>query len=72
MAMSLETVSDLERRKSLADGHGAGEPLAVGHAVRILVLILTIKYTHNSLFYMVLDSVATSYIGWPPPAFCLS
>ena len=22
-------------------------------------------------FYMVLDSVATSYIGWPPPAFCL-
>ena len=20
---------------------------------------------------MVLDSVATSYIGWPPPAFCL-
>ena len=20
-------------------------------------------------FYMVLDSVATSYIGWPPPAF---
>ena len=54
----------------LADGHGAGEPLAVGHAVRILVLILTIKYTHNSLFFIVLDSVATSYIGWPPPALC--
>ena len=23
-------------------------------------------------FYMVLDSCATSYIGWPPPAFFVS
>jgi hypothetical protein len=41
--------------------------------VAILVLVLTIKYAHNPVvFYMVLDSCATSYIGWPPPACCLS
>ena len=41
----------------LADGHGTCEPLVEGHALGVLVLVLTIKYAHNPVvFYMVLDT----------------